>query len=58
MFSRGVSRAKGGFMHMYDDDMSFQSQVNGFARANSIVSERDVGHEEKSIAEVMDMIHI
>lgn len=49
---------KGGFMHMYDDDMSFQSQVNGFVRANSIVSERDVGNEEKSIAEVMDMIHI
>lgn len=58
MFSRGVSRAKGGFMHMYEEEVSFQSQANGFARANSIISEKDVGHEEKSIAEVMDMIHI
>lgn len=45
-------------MHMYEEEVSFQSQANGFARANSIISEKDVGHEEKSIAEVMDMIHI
>jgi len=58
MFSRGVSRAKGGFMNFYEEEVSFQSQANGFARANSIIREEDIGHEEKSIADVMDMIHL
>ncbi len=57
MFSRGVSRAKGGFMHAMEEDISFQSQTNGFARANSIIREEDIGNEEKSIADVRDMIN-
>ncbi len=58
MFSRGVSRAKGGFFPAQDEEVSFISQNGGFARTNSIIREEDIGHEERSIAEVMDMINL
>lgn len=60
MFNRGVSRAKGGFFPSPEEEVSFISQNGnggGFSRVNSIIHEDDVRHEERSIADVMDMIH-
>ncbi len=44
MFSRGVSRAKGGFFPAHDEEVSFVSQNGGFIRANSIIKEEDIAH--------------
>lgn len=37
MFSRGVSKAKGGFFPSHEEEVSFISQNGGFSRANSII---------------------